>query len=94
MSGIAIKSTAGIKKVNNFSTYKCQPQVLCNFIEGSTHHGISCEGHLCKPEIVGNTIEGNRKTGIKLAYCASAHIGGQGENCEELSALLDLCSYG
>jgi hypothetical protein len=89
MSGIVVKCTAW-KKTTTFSSFPIE----CNYIEGSTHHGITCEGHLCCPNIIGNTIEGNRKTGIKLAYCARAHIGGDGENCMELSAILDLCSYG
>lgn len=43
---------------------------------------------------MGNTIEGNRKTGIKLGFCARAHIGDKGDSCQELSAILDICSFG
>lgn len=63
--------------------------IIYNHIEGSTRHGILCEGFSCDPVISGNLIENNRKTGIKLAYCAKAHIGDKGKSTRELSAVLD-----
>lgn len=92
-NGIAVKCTAA-KLPPGALPVRCRPKIIRNFVEGSTQSGIICEGQLCKPLISANTIEANRKTGIKLAFCARAHIGDKGESSNELSGVLDVGNHG
>jgi len=92
-NGIVIKCTAA-KANRKELPLTCSPRIERNHIEGSTQNGVTCDGYLCRPTISANTIEANRKTGVKLAFCARAHIGGPGESSQELSRILALESNG